>query len=261
MRQGLLAAAAAQIGNFLLEPAEGPRAEPAEPVGARGAAVAANRGSAPVAQRESARVPLSPPGPRPVVAVFGLARRCGATVVARALAAELAARDPEAVAAVASERRAGGIPLATLAAGRLAATLADVPGATTTAVGRLCLVEGAERLALAEAARALAPLVIDAGTTEVEGEPATVADRVLLVSAPGIEPALAAAAAACVQRFAGEAVIVLNRAASNAEPPGGAGIVLPASRMGAQLALGGRQARGELGRAIGALADICGAAK
>jgi hypothetical protein len=32
---------------------------------------------------------------------------------------------------------------------------------------------------------------------------------------------------------------------------------LPESRMGAQLALGGREARGELGRAIAGLADLC----
>jgi hypothetical protein len=32
---------------------------------------------------------------------------------------------------------------------------------------------------------------------------------------------------------------------------------MPESRMGAQLAAGGREARGELGRAVGELADLC----
>ena len=40
----------------------------------------------------------------------------------------------------------------------------------------------------------------------------------------------------------------------------GAAHALPESRMGAQLALGGREPRGELGRAIAALADRCGGA-
>jgi hypothetical protein len=35
---------------------------------------------------------------------------------------------------------------------------------------------------------------------------------------------------------------------------------LPESRMGAQLALGGREPRGELGRAIAELANLCGVA-
>ena len=60
------------------------------------------------------------PRPRPVVAVFGLARGCGATVVARALAAELARRDVARRGRRALRGRPAGIPLATPAAGRLA---------------------------------------------------------------------------------------------------------------------------------------------
>ena len=81
-RGGLLATALARVEDFLLEPAE-PRLE------------------------ESPASSLR----RPVVAVFGLARHCGATTVARALAAELAARDAGA-AAVSSPMPAAGIPLA-----------------------------------------------------------------------------------------------------------------------------------------------------
>ena len=226
--RAVLAAAAARVESFLLEPADPAGASPEPP----------------------AAVP-----PRPVVAVFGLARRCGATVVARALAAELAGRDPAGTAAVASGRAGGGIPLATPAAGRLAESLGDVPGATPTAVGRLCLVEGAEPPVLAEVARHHAPLVLDAGASPIEGAAATVADRLVLVSAPSVEPALARVAAACARRLDREPLIVLNRAASDA--PGPSEFELPDSRMGAQLALGGRLARGDLGRAVATLADRC----
>jgi hypothetical protein len=241
--RGVLAAAAAQVENFFLEPL--PAGEEDSP--------------APVPGAPLAPVPAAPPQAtalRPVIAVFGLARRCGATVVARGLAAELAGRDQAGVAAVASPAAVGGIPLATPAAGRLAGALEDVPGARTTAVGRLCLVEGADARALADTARWFAPLVIDAGGVEVDSAAAAVADRVLLVAGPGVEPALAQVASDCVRRLGPEPLVVRNRAGWN----GSAGLPLPDSRMGAQLALGGRQARGELGRAIAALADLCGAA-
>ena len=189
-RGGPFATALAAAGSWLLEPAD-----PAEPP-------AQTVASAPV----SARV---------VVAVFGLARRCGATVVARALAAELASRDVHGAAAVHCEARAAGIPLATPAASRLARRLADVPGAEARAIGRLCLVGGAEQAALADTARHLAPLVLDAGATALGGVPAAVADEVVLVGAPTTEPALASVAADCVGRLGHEPTIVLTRQAQH----------------------------------------------
>jgi hypothetical protein len=237
--RGFLPAALASAGAWLVEPAE--RAEP-EPEAA-------------------VRVP---PLHRAVVAVFGLAPGCGATVVARALAAELAARDPGGTAAVACEARTAGIPLATQAASRLARALEDLPGAATRAVGRLCLIEGAEQLALAESSRQVAPLILDAGSTSLGGVPASLADRTVLVATHGIEPALARVAAECLARVGGESIVVLNR--TRPHTAGGAAdngttasdfLPLPDSRLGAQLALGGREARGELGRAIARLADEC----
>ena len=226
-RRGALAAAAAAVESFLLEPVE-PRPEAAAPV---------------------------PPEQRPVICVFGLARGCGATVVARALAAELATRDPADAAAVCCEVRAAGIPLATHAAARLAHALEDVPGASPRAVGRLCLVGGADPLALSRAARQCAPLVIDAGSAALGGVHASVADRTVLVTGQAVEPALARAGAACVARVGPEPIVVLNRA-----PHDQAGaLALPNSPLGARLALGGREARGELGRAIAELADLCDA--
>jgi hypothetical protein len=226
---GPLDAALAAIGAWLLEPAEPARAPDL-----------------------SAPLP-----PRPIVAVFGLARGCGATVVARALAAELASRDGNGVAAVHCEARAAGIPLATHAASRLARQLAEVHGADTRAVGRLCLVGGAECGAVADTARHFAPLVLDAGAASLGGVPAALADEVVVVSGPSNERALAAVAADCLARVGHEPIVVRNR---EGEPPGGDdedAHVLPESRMGAQLALGGREPRGELGRAIAGLADRC----
>lgn len=215
--------------------------------------------------------PVTPAPSRPVIAVFGLARGCGVTVVARALAAELARRDSIGAAAVHCDARAAGIPLATPAAGRLARSLSELPGTDTRAVGRLCLVGGAEWPAVSQATRELAPLVLDAGSATLGGAPAALADRVLLVATPAVEPALGGVAVGCLARLGHAPLLVLNRA----EPPGGEPEVeepedrqsawlargvhrLPESRMGAQLALGGRETRGDLGRAMSELADLCG---
>ena len=233
--RGFVSGALAAAGSFLLEPA--------------------------VPQPDT--LPEAPSGLRPVVAVFGLARGCGVTMVSRALAVDLAGRDAAGTAAVHCDAGAAGIPLATHAAARLAKALADVPGADTRAVGRLCLVAGAERNALADCARHFAPLVLDAGSASLGGAPAALADRVVVVAKPSTEPALASVAVECLGRLGCEPIVVLNRT-----PSGGTGesdsawenraaLRLPESRMGAQLALGGREARGDLGRAIAGLADLC----
>jgi hypothetical protein len=204
-----------------------------------------------------------PIGVRPVIAVFGLARGCGVTVVSRALAAELAGRDAGGAAAVHCDARAAGIPLATPPAARLAKALADVPGADTRAVGRLCLVAGAERAALADTARHLAPLVLDAGSTSLGGAPAALADRAIVVATATSEPALASVAVEFLGRLGRDPVVVLNRAATGDRDEAAspwddrAALHLPESRMGAQFALGGRETRGELGRAVAELADLC----
>jgi hypothetical protein len=233
--RGFVAGALAAAGSFLLEPAV-PQPDPPSD---------------------------TPFGVRPVVAVFGLARGCGVTVVSRALAAELASRDAAGTAAVHCDARAAGIPLATHAAAWRAKALADVPGADTRAVGRLCLVAGAERAALADTARHFAPLVLDAGSASLGGAPAALADRVVVVAGPSTEPALASVAVECLERLGCEPVVALNRtpAGRSGEPlsswDGRAALRLPESRMGAQLALGGRETRGELGRAVAELADMC----
>jgi len=222
-RRGWVASAAAAVESFFLEPVAPPASEASEPLELRR-----------------------------VVCVFGLARACGTTVVARALAAELALRDRGGAAAVACDARPAGIPLATHAATRLARVLEDVPGSFPRAIGRLCLVGGADPVQLADTARHHAPVVIDAGSEALGGAPASVADRTVIVTTPAIEPALARVGAECVARVGATPVVVLNRA-----PPARPGLVaLPSSPMGARLALGGREARAGLGRAIGELADL-----
>jgi hypothetical protein len=241
--QDLLAGAVGAAGAWLVEPAS-PSSQP---------------------------IPLAPARPRPVIAVFGLARGSGVTVVARALAAELARRDSYGAAAVHCDARAAGIPLATPAAGRLARALSQLPGTETRAVGRLCLVGGGERTAISQTTRELAPLVLDAGSAILGGAPAALADRVLLVATPSIEPSLGGVGAGCLARSGHAPLLVLNRAQAavgEADPDEreatlaagwlARGVhLLPESRMGAQLAMGGREARGDLGRAVGELADLC----
>jgi hypothetical protein len=228
-RSGLLATALARVEDFLLEPAEPRQDEEDSP---------------------------APGLRRPVVAVFGLARRCGATTVARALAAELAARDGGA-AAVSSPATAAGIPLASPAAVRLAKAMADLPHARTRAVGRLCLVEGPSPVEVAGAARLEAPLVLDAGSEQVGGAAAAVADHVVLVAVPAVEPALATVVSGCLARVGPSPLVVLNRTDGDQGWHAHAGLELPEARMGAQLAGAGREPRGALGRAVAELADLC----
>lgn len=229
-RGGLLRTALARIEDWLLEPVE-----PAQQAAAGLAAT-----------------------PRPVLAVFSLGRRIGATTVARALAAELAGRDPSGGAVVGCSLPRGGIPLASPAAGRLARALIDLPGARTRVAGRLCLVESPGPGPLVEAARQLAPLVLDGGEEELGGVHAGVADRTVLVAPVGAEPSLAAVAAGCLARAGPPPVLAVNRVRPDSRWTGAPAIELPESRMGAQLALGGREPRGELGRAVARLADACG---
>ena len=68
--------------------------------------------------------------------------------------------------------------------------------------------------ALVDTARHLAPLVLDAGSTALGGAPAALADRVVLVATPAVEPALASVAAECLIRLGHAPLIALNRAAS-----------------------------------------------
>jgi hypothetical protein len=76
---------------------------------------------------------------------------------------------------------------------------------------------------------------------------------VVLVTKQEVEPALARVGAECIARVGPAPIVVLNRAPHDQRGT----FALPNSPMGARLALGGREARGELGRAIAELTDLC----
>jgi hypothetical protein len=229
-RRGFLAAALAQAEAWLIEPLDPSCA---------------------------GHEPPAEPRLRPVVAVAGLAPRCGATAIARGLAVRLAARDPAGAAVVTAAGRTIRGP-AMPAAARLARVLtASAPG-RARAAGRLCLVQSEDHGALAAATRPLAPLVIDLGRGAQPAAAAPVADRVVLVASPDVEPALAGVLARSLAHIGAETLIVLNRARAETGRWADVELVVPESRLGAQLSAAGYEPHGELGAAIDKLAERCG---
>ena len=185
-----------------------------------------------------------------MVAVVGLRPRCGATVVARALAAELAARDPGGAAAV-TVGRGRGRRRAARPARRRAASRARSRPSRAARRGRAAgcaWCRPPTRVRLADATRYLAPLVLDVGDPQEAPAAAAVAGTVVLVGGPGRAsrrwPTLVAESLARVGPGAGDRVRVAR--ATSAGGPLGA-VALPDSRVGARLALAGREPRGELG--------------
>jgi hypothetical protein len=303
--RGGLAAALAALGGWLLEPVEG---RPERSATAQEAAERAPAGFAlpsirppdgqwrpgrqppangrrhgssshpatlpdehPTSRVEERPPPLAPSLRRPLVAVVALAARTGATTVARALAAELAVRDPGGAAAVASlgegpPRSPGAASLLlagppTAAARRLAWALRASLGAPARAAGRLALVSTSEPAALRGAGSHLAPVVIDVPAGEASESVAFEADHVLLVASPKVEPALAVVAAAALGRLGSEPTLVLNRVPDPGEWLEHPAHRLPESRAGARVALAGRESRRGLGPAVAALADRCEVAR
>jgi hypothetical protein len=192
-------------------------------------------------------------GDRVAVAVVGLGPRSGATTVARALGAELALRDVGGACAV-TAATGSALPLGTAAAGQLARALAGV--GDTRACGRLCLVDAPDRVDLAGAALSMAPLVFDVAEPSEAAAVAVLAQRVVLVGGPRVEPALSSAMAASLARVGPAPLVVASRPAEDSRWGGRADIEIPHSRLGAQWASAGREARGALGLAVAALADL-----
>jgi hypothetical protein len=222
----VLAGAFASAQAWLVEPADAARAAP--PAMAAGAA--------------------------PVVAVYGLSPGCRSSLVARALGAELATRDACGAATVSCESVPGAVALSTSHAARLLRRLAVVPADGTRAVGRLCLVAGADPLVLSDLGRALGPVVLDAGEGALGGREAAVAGEVVLVAPSHAEPSLAEVGGACLARVGPAPLLVIS--GGGAGWKGRADVVLPRSRLAARLALGGREPPGDFGRAIARLADM-----
>ena len=106
--------------------------------------------------------------------------------------------------------------------------------------------------ALADCARHHAPLVLDAGSEALGGSPAALADASVLVVSRRRSRRWRRWPPRCIARVGPAPLIVLNGGRAGEH----AAVALPRSRMGAQLALGGREPRGELGRAVERLADL-----
>ena len=196
-----------------------------------------------------------PPRNYPLVGVVGLAHRCGATTLARALAAELASREGGA-AVVASPTRPAVVPLGSSAsAAELAEKLAQLD--ERRAAGRLCLAACTDAEVLASATREVAPAVMEVEPGCAALDAAQVLDRIVLVAMPSLEPALAAAVAETIAAVAEPPVIAVNKACDHGPWLMHADVLVPDSRVGARLALAGREPRGWLGKAIEQLADLC----
>jgi hypothetical protein len=179
----------------------------------------------------------------PLVAVVGLAPGCGATTVARALAATLARRSHSGAAIVAGPGQPLGSRLATRPASRLANRLASI-GRTARPMGRLCLTP------LDAPIPRIGAVVLDlpGGGAAV----AAAAQQVFLVAPGDAEPALADLAA---QSLGARTVVVSPDEPSRWE--GRALVTVPRSRLGARVAAAGWEPRGAFGRAIARIADAC----
>lgn len=196
-----------------------------------------------------------PPQSYPLVGVVGLARRCGATTLARAIAAELASRHGGA-AVVASPARPAVVALgSSTPAARLVETLGQLD--ERRAAGRLCLAACADAGVLAAATRQVAPAVMEVEPGSAALDAARVLDRIVLVASPKLEPALAAVVAETVAAVAEPPAIAVNRMSDHGPWLVHADVLVPDSRVGARLALAGREPRGWLGRAVEQLADLC----
>jgi hypothetical protein len=207
-RRNLLAAVATRAERWLLEP-PAPRPRAADPE----------------------------PGMRPVIAVIALGSRCGTTTIARALAIELAGRDRSGAAIVSADVRPPAAPLATAAARRLSRAL---PDDTATPAGRLCLLD-ADAPALRELAISRpAPLILDVSHGRPPESACALADAIVLVASPSVEPALADAVAASLTRSAVGPPVVLNRAVDLDAWSGRDVLTIGETRLGARLALAGR---------------------
>jgi hypothetical protein len=220
---GFLAIAVARAERWLLEPPP-PRPHAAEPA----------------------------PDVRPVVAVIGLAPRCGATTIARALAVELAQRDRSGAALASAKARGPAPALATAAARRLARGL---PREVATAAGRLCLLDPDDPAIRELAYSRPAPLVLDVEHGRPPQGPVALADSSVLVAGPEVEPSLADVVAASLTRGGVVPPVVLNRAVEPGRWTDRGVLTIGESRLGARLALAGRDPTPGLAGPIAELAD------
>ena len=206
---------------------------------------------------QAAAEPTAPPAAPPIVAVVPIAARCGATTVARGLAATFATRATLGAAIVCGPSGSVALSLSTAGAARLARAVGDFVDAPHRVTGRLCLVEGDVRIARAAALRNQAALVLEVPYGDDASEAAALADVTVLVAAGDTEPALALVVGASLARTGPEPILVACRPEEGMEPFGASAIELPEARLASRIALAGREPPGVLGAAIADLADRC----
>jgi hypothetical protein len=114
--------------------------------------------------------------------------------------------------------------------------------------------------AVVDSAHGVAPLVIDVVDPAEASLVASLADAVVLVATPGVEPALAAVVGDSLRRVGPEPLVALNRQVDESDEHwrGRYAVGLPELRLGARLAASGREASGGLGRAVAGLVDLLG---
>jgi hypothetical protein len=223
-RGGFLTAVATRAERWLLEPAVPARPRAADP---------------------------RPPA-RAVIAVIGLAPRCGTTTVARAVAIELARRDRGGAGIVSAASRGVAPALATAAARRLARAL---PQEAAASAGRLCLLDPDDPAVRELALSRPAPIVLDVGHGVAPEAAVALADAVVLVACPSVEPALAEVVAASLSRGGGRPLVVLNRAVDIGQWANRDVLAVGESRLGARLAVAGRDPIAALAQPVAEIAD------
>ena len=206
-------------------------------------------------QAQSVARPIVLP-PRPVVAVVGLRPRCGATTLARALAARLAASDPVGAAVVAGSAELPPFAPPLRAASRLAVQM----GSGARPAGRLCVTDARDFGALASLWRGVAALVLDVPRDVAPRGPASVANLTVVVAPGDGEPALAELAARSLARGERRPLIVVSRPDGPERWEGRAVLALPHSLSAARLAAAGWAPRGAFGAAVAELGELCEAA-
>jgi hypothetical protein len=194
-----------------------------------------------------------PDPPRPLVAVLGLAPGAGATTIARAVAARLAAFDPLRAAILHTAHSPWAVP-ASAPAARLARTLVAAGIGPPRAAGRLCVLDAGEPLAPLAASRP-APVVADLAHGQPADGAIALADHVVLVAPPDVEPALASAVVTSLRANGVSASTVLNRATGDPPPDLGHALAVPESRLAAQLTLACREFRGPVAAVAAELAE------
>jgi hypothetical protein len=152
-----------------------------------------------------------------------------------------------------SARARGPAPaLATAPARRLARAL---PSDVAAAAGRLCLIDPDDAAVRELAYSRPAPLVLDVEHGRPPQGPVALADFAVLVAGPAVEPSLADLVAASLSRDGCRPPVVLNRVLDLTAARDRDVLIIGETRLGARLALAGRDPTPGLARPIAALAD------